>query len=119
MRIPEGMRMLIFCDHHEVAASVGEPVPHTARQERGSQVMRDRLGTSAACEPAMLPGMCLLGPGPSNYPLLCVQEPGTSIPSGCRRLHLAVVSWWASKGSIGQRGGVGARDSSPHFQVSI
>uniref|UniRef100_F6PTU3 Sad1 and UNC84 domain containing 2 n=2 Tax=Bos taurus TaxID=9913 RepID=F6PTU3_BOVIN len=38
-------------------------------------------------------------------------------PFGLQTLHPAVVSWWASKGSIGQREVWESRDSSPHFQA--
>ncbi|XP_061061390.1 SUN domain-containing protein 2 [Eubalaena glacialis] len=38
-------------------------------------------------------------------------------PFGLQTLHPAVASWWASKGSGGQRAVWGSRDSSPHFQA--
>ncbi|XP_065742839.1 SUN domain-containing protein 2 isoform X6 [Phocoena phocoena] len=37
-------------------------------------------------------------------------------PFGLQTFHPAVASWWASKGSSGQRAVWGSRDSSPHFQ---
>ncbi|XP_044796793.2 SUN domain-containing protein 2 isoform X2 [Bubalus bubalis] len=38
-------------------------------------------------------------------------------PFGLQTLHPTVVSWWASKGSIGQREVWESRDSSPHVQA--
>ncbi|XP_007454072.1 PREDICTED: SUN domain-containing protein 2 isoform X1 [Lipotes vexillifer] len=38
-------------------------------------------------------------------------------PFGLQTFHPAVASWWASKGSGGQRAVWGSRDSSPHFQA--
>ncbi|XP_065742838.1 SUN domain-containing protein 2 isoform X5 [Phocoena phocoena] len=38
-------------------------------------------------------------------------------PFGLQTFHPAVASWWASKGSSGQRAVWGSRDSSPHFQA--
>ncbi|XP_057411928.1 SUN domain-containing protein 2 [Balaenoptera acutorostrata] len=38
-------------------------------------------------------------------------------PFGLQTLHPAVASWWASKGSGGQRAVWASRDSSPHFQA--
>ncbi|KAB0394957.1 hypothetical protein E2I00_013095, partial [Balaenoptera physalus] len=38
-------------------------------------------------------------------------------PFGLQTLRPAVASWWASKGSGGQRAVWGSRDSSPHFQA--
>ncbi|OWK04060.1 hypothetical protein Celaphus_00013792 [Cervus elaphus hippelaphus] len=38
-------------------------------------------------------------------------------PFGLQTLHPAVVSWWALKGSSGQREVWESRDSSPHFQA--